>query len=157
MSPASPSQDKSTQNNHEADDAKEWCEVVCTDFHERDRDVHSEHTADQVERHENRSEEGDLAKHTVGVGSLGNAVDRDRGQVIAVCSRQNLLEVTQVGCHGHNVILDVTKIHANVHTRRDLIVLVATLGEATKDISLATEEAKQGHAIPPGHANSSQE
>lgn len=65
--------------------------------------------------------------------------------------------MTQVRGHGNNVILDVTQIHADVHTGRDLVILVAALGEAAENVGLATEKAKQGHTILPRLANRSQE
>ncbi len=50
---SSPGQDHGAEKYHAADDPKERRQVVVSDIHERDRHVHSENTADQVERHQN--------------------------------------------------------------------------------------------------------
>lgn len=146
---------ENAENSHEANDAKKWPEAFAPS--KRHLDVHSKHTADQVERNENRSKHGDLAQHSVRVGTLGDAVDRQGSQVIAVGARQNLFKVTQIGRHGHNVILNVTKVHANVHMWRHLVVFVAALGESAEDVSLAAQESQEGHAILPHPSNRPQE
>lgn len=122
-----------------------------------DSDVHTEHAADKIERHQNRRDQGDFAQDAVGVGSLRDTVDRKCGEIIAVSTGQNLLKVAQVGRHRNNMVLDVAKVHADVHTRGDLIVLVATLGEASQNIGLATQEAQQSHAVLAGLADGTKE
>lgn len=41
--------------------------------------------------------------------------------------------------------------------RRDLVVFVAALGESAKDVGLAPQESKEGHAILPYPSNRPQE
>ena len=143
------------KEDHEANNAKEGRQV--TRITERNRHVHSKHTADQVQRDEYRGQEGDLAENLVGVRTLCDTVDRDCRKVIAVCPGQDLFEVTEVGSHGHNVVLNVTQVHANVHPRSHLVVFVASLGETTENIRLATQESEQSQAVLAGAANGSKE
>lgn len=137
----SPSKDQGTQEDHTSNDAKERGEIMRVGVHKRDRHVHPEYTTDEVEGHEDRSKEGNLAKHAVGVCPLRDTVDGERGQVIAVRARQDLLEMTQVGCHSHDVILDITKIHSDVHAWSDLVIFVATLGETTEHVCFASQKS----------------
>ncbi|KAI6767862.1 hypothetical protein HG530_005871 [Fusarium avenaceum] len=122
----------------------------------RNGHVHSKDTADQVQRNQDRSQEGNLAKNLIGVRSLRDAVDRNCREVVTVRSGQNLLEMTQVGSHGHNVILDITQVHSNVHAWCDFVVLVASLCETTEDICFSTEKTKESQTILANSANTTQ-
>lgn len=109
--------------------------------------VHTKKTSDNVQRDNDGSEEGDLAENLVGLGSLSNTVDRQLGEIVAVGARQDLLEMRQVCHHRNNVILDIAKIHANIHARGDLVILIASLGEAFEHISFATKNAHQPERV----------
>ncbi len=85
--------------------------------------------------------------------TLRDVVDRKLGKVIAVRAGQHLLEVSQTGHHGHNMILDIAKIESNVHTRSDLIICVASLRKASQDVCFATEEFHQTHHVLANHSN----
>lgn len=145
--PTSPAQNERAKKNHEAEDAEEGSHRIDPVALEWDPNVHTKHTAHQIKRHQNRRQEGNLAEDAVGVRTLRDAVDGEGGEVIAVRTGEQLLTMTQVVCHGHDVILDITKIHANIHVRRDLIVFVASLGEAAKDVGFTAEQAQQCHTI----------
>lgn len=58
---------------------------------------------------------------------------------------EHLFEVTEVRHHGDDVILDIAEIETNIHARSDVVVLVAALGEAAKDVCFAAEELHEGH------------
>lgn len=64
--------------------------------------------------------------------------------------------MAEVGHHGDDVVLDIAQVKTNVHAWRDLVVLVAALGESLEDIGFATNEAHESDDIPPGTAGSSQ-
>ncbi len=70
---------------------------------------------------------------------------------------QHLLEVSQTGHHGDNVILDIAKIESNVHTWSDLIIGVASLRKASQDVCFATKEFHQTHYVLANHSNLPQE
>lgn len=53
----------------------------------------------------------------------------------------------KTGHHGDDVVLDITKIHANVHTWCNLVVLVAAFGKALEDVGLAPEDAHQTEGV----------
>jgi len=93
-------------------------------------------------------------------------------------SGEHLLEVTQASHHGDNMILDVTEIETDIHTRSDFVICVATFGETFENISLqiarlalvqfdlkgvicntyfATKKLHQSHDILADHAYLSQE
>lgn len=138
-------QSEGEQDKYEerGEDDEEGDEVVAV--HPGDLDVHPEETADQVERHQDRGDNGDLAEDLVGVCALGDIVNGQLGEIIAVRATEHLLKVPQVGHHGDDVILDVTQIQTNVHARGDVVVLVAALCEAAQDVCFAAEELHQGH------------
>lgn len=121
-------------------------QVVCW-LGEWDGDVHTEQSSDNVERNDDRSEQCDLAENTVGARALGNAINGDLGEIVAMSPRQHLFEVPKVCHHCDNVILDVTKIKPDVHARRHLVVLIATLGETSQHVSLAAKQAHQAHDV----------
>jgi hypothetical protein len=59
--------------------------------------------------------------------------------------------------HRNNVILNVTQVQADVHTRSDLVVRVAALGKATKDVRLSTQQLHEAHDILANSANLAKE
>ena len=58
---------------------------------------------------------------------------------------EHLLEVPQVRHHSDDVVLDVAEVETDVHARGDVVVLVAALCEAAKDVCFAAEELHEGH------------
>jgi hypothetical protein len=65
--------------------------------------------------------------------------------------------MAEVVHHSNDVILNITKIEANVHARSDLVVLIAALGEAPENIGLASEQAHKAHGVLAAVTNLSQE
>lgn len=120
-------------------------------------DVHAEQSTNEVERNENRRQERDLAEYQVRVCTLRDAVDGKLSQVVTVGARQNLFKVAEVGDHGDDVILYIAEIKSNVHSRCDLVVLIATLGKASQDISFASKKAHESHGVLAHSANRPQE
>lgn len=153
---ASPEQDENAKRDEAAEDGEERCKRVFQVL-EGNFDVHAKQAADEIHRHQNGRQECDLAQHTIGVGTLLDVVDRELREVVAVGSGQYLLEMAQVGNHCDDVILDVTQIHADIHARGHLVVLVATLGKATENIGLATQQTHESKAILARPANTAQE
>jgi hypothetical protein len=64
--------------------------------------------------------------------------------------------VAQVGHHRNNVILDITKVQADVHARSDLVVLVAPFRESLQNVCFAAEEPHQTHDVLSDVANLAQ-
>lgn len=140
-SPCHP-QRKNHKHGNGTDDAKEPAQpirLLTGNVH-----IHPEETTDQIQRHEDGSQHGDLAEHLVGPIARGDGVDADLGKVIAVRAREHLVEVAQIAHHGDDVILDITQVETDVATGRDAVLLVAALGEALDDIGLASEKPRQG-------------
>lgn len=107
--------------------------------------VHTEQTADQIERHKNGCQNGDLAKRLVDVVTLRDIVDLNLRQVVAVASAEHLFKVRQITHHGDNVILNVAEIEADIATRRHIELFVAAFREAFDDVGFAAEEAEESH------------
>lgn len=147
----SPHQNQRNEDNHHTNDTEKRPKLASS--FKGNSNVHTEDTAHKVEWHDDRGQESDLAKNTIGVCALLDIVDGQHGEVIAVGARKDLLEVTEVGCHRHNVVLDITQIHANVHAGRHLVIFVAALREATKDISFATKKTQERHDVLPSLAD----
>lgn len=114
---------------------------------ERNRNIHTKYTTHKVQWDKYRREERDLAKHSVGVGALRDAVNGQSSEVVAVGAREDLFEVTQVRGHSDDVILDVTKIHADVHAGSNLVILVAALREAAENVGFAAQETEKSHTV----------
>ncbi len=114
-------------------------------------------TGDNIQRHNDRGQQGDLAKDTVRARPLRDTIDGELSEVVAMGAQQHLFEVAKVRHHGYNVILDVTEIETDVHPRRHLIVLIATLGETLEDVSLASKQPHKAHDILAGSADFPQE
>jgi hypothetical protein len=55
------------------------------------------------------------------------------------------------------VVLDVTQVHADIHSGCNFIVLVASLCEAAKDVRLASKKLHQAHDILTQFTNLTQE
>lgn len=120
------------------------CAIIDTEWN---RDVHTEETGDDVQGHDNRRKEGNLAENLVCSRALGDAVDGQLSKVVAVGARQHPLKMAKSVHHGDNVILNVTEIEAYFHARSDLVVLVASLREALEHIGLSAEQAHQSHDV----------
>lgn len=141
--PASKAHANDDDSAHHAQDAKEPRKsrgVFPGDF-----DVHAEETADQVHRNQDRSNQSDLAQHLVDVVAQRNVGHVQLSQIIGVRTAEHLLEVCQVGHHGHDVILNITQIKANVTTRSHRVLFIAALGKSANDVRLAAEKAHQTH------------
>lgn len=65
--------------------------------------------------------------------------------------------MTQASHHGHNMILNIAKIQADVHTRSNTVTCVATLRESSENICLASQKPHQPHDISAHHANVAEE
>lgn len=131
------------EDEQPSEDGEEGNQIIA--IHERDLDVHPEETTHQIQRHQNRREHCDLAEDLVGVRALGDIINRQLREVIAVRATQHLLKVPQVRHHSHDVVLDIAEVETDVHARGDVVVLVAALGEAAEDIGFAAEELHEGH------------
>lgn len=107
--------------------------------------VHSKQTANQIQRNKNRRQYGDLTEDFVAVVPLGNIIDRQLRQIIAMRSAKHLLKMSQITHHRHDMILNITKIKANIHARRDVIVLVTSLGKTAEDVSFSAKKLHQPH------------
>lgn len=130
---------QNAKSQETAQNPKERRESGPVPIRKRHPDVHSKQARHHIERDNDGREQSHLAQHTVGVCPLGNTINRDLSEIIAVRARQHLFAVAEVVHHGDNVILDIAKVHAYVHTWRDLVVLVAPLGEASEDVGLAAK------------------
>jgi hypothetical protein len=139
------------ENNQGPENPEEWGEtLVVLPWHSN---VHAEQTTHQIQRNEYRRDQSDLAQDLVGSVPLGEIVDRELGQVIAVGPGQHLFEVPQAGHHRDNVILNIAKIEADVHARGDFVVGVAPLCETSENICFATEKLHETHDILADHSN----
>lgn len=136
---------KNAERNQGGQDAEEGNQRI--NLLPRDGNVHAEQTSHHVQRDNDRGQQGDLAEDAVRGSSLDDAVDGNLGKVVAVGPRQHLFEMAQVGHHGYHVVLNIAQVQTDVHTRRDLVVLVAALGEALEDVSFSTEQAHQAHDV----------
>lgn len=58
---------------------------------------------------------------------------------------EHFLEMAEVAHHCDDVVLDVAEIKPNLSSRRNRVLLVATLGEALDHVCLATEQAHEAH------------
>jgi hypothetical protein len=125
------------------EDDEEGYQVIA--FPERDLDVHPEETTHQIERDENRREHRDLAEDLIRSRALGDIINGQLGEVIAMRATQHLLKVPQVGHHGDDVVLNVAEVEPDVHAWRDVVVLVAAFGEAAEDVGFAAEELHERH------------
>ncbi len=140
---------------NDAEDAKEPLEAAAVAAGHGH--VHAKQAADEVQRHEDRRNERDLAQHVVGVVALLDALHRDLRQVVRVRARQHLLKVAQVRLHRHHVVLHVAQVQANLGARRHWVLLVAALGEALDHVGLAAQQAHQAHDLAPALANLAQQ
>ena len=95
--------------------------------------------------------------NSVGVVALFDVFNGQLSEIIAVRSRQHLLEMSQVGHHGNNVILNVTQVESDVHSRSDSVIGVAALGETSEDICLSTQQLHETHDVLPSHADLAKE
>jgi len=68
-------------------------------------------------------------------------------------ARKDLLEMSKIAHHGDDVVLDVTQVQPDVLTRRDAVLLIATLGKSLDDIGFATKQTDERHDLFAAVAN----
>ena len=86
-------------------------------------DIHAKETGNQIERHQNRGEDGNLPKQSVGSPALFNVAQADLRQVVGVAATQHLFEMRQVRHHRDHVVLHVAQVpvsytHLTLPTKR---------------------------------------
>lgn len=155
LQPPRQTQARQHHRRNDADDAKEPAQPHA--LPSRHRHVHAEQAADQVQRHEDGGQQGDLAEDLVGAVALRDVVDRQLRQVVAVAAAEHLLEVAEVGHHRHHVVLDVPQVEPDLAARGDAVGFVAALGEALDDVRFAPQEAHEGHDLLSAFADLAQE
>ena len=64
--------------------------------------------------------------------------------------------MAKVAHHGHDVVLNISQIHSNIHSWRDFVIFVASLGETAQNICFAAEKLHQAHDVLSHFANSTQ-
>lgn len=114
-------------------------------FPPRHRHIHPKQPTDQVQRHEDRRQQRDLAEDLVGAVALADVVDAELGEVVGVAAREHLFEVAEVRHHGHDVVLHVAEIEPDFAARGDGVGLVAAFRKALDDVGFPAEETHEGH------------
>ena len=137
-----------TERNNSANDPQDAIEPrvpLVTPIAPGHRYIHTEKTANQVQGHEDGSDERDFAEDLIGMVTLRDLIDGDLGEVIGVGAAEHFLEMAEVAHHRDDVVLDVAEVEADFTAGRDGVLLVAALGEALDHVCFAAEEAHEAH------------
>ena len=78
-------------------------------------------------------------------------------QVVGVRTAEHLFKMPKIRHHGHNVVLNVAEVEANVTSWSYRILLVATFGKPFDDVGLPTQQTHQAHHFLSEAANLGQE
>lgn len=123
----------------------------------RDLNVHTEETTDQIHRDQDRRDKSNLTKNLVDMVSKNEIGNVQLGKVIRMRAAEHFLEMRQVRHHGHDVILNITEIQADIAARCNGVLLVAAFREAADDVCFAAKQPHERHDFFPETADAREE